>query len=290
MFSGKGGVGKTTCAAATALYYSLKGEKTLIISTDPTPSICHIFEVNHCSSETEITSNLFLDEIGVSKVKQMWDSRFGQEVYEVFSSFVDIKYGQFVDFMISILPGMRDEFMVDYIRQLYETGKYQVIVWDTAPFGQTLALLEMPSMLREHMKMAPRIYSKLKVGADSKKPILDILKGWESISSLDTEFLTDKVSFNVVTIPEALAVEQLDEIFAEFAKHGIGIDRLLINNVVKEIGSPFLILKAQQQQKYIEKLYSKYPKLEIVQLPMFPTEVKGIKGLKDFERELFRIK
>ena len=281
-------MGKTTCAAATALHYSLNGEKTLIISTDPTPSICHIFEVNRCNAETEIADNLFLDEIGVSKVKQMWDSRFGREVYEVFSSFVDIKYDEFVDFMSSILPGMRDEFMVDYIRQLYETGKYKVIVWDTAPFGQTLALLGMPSMLREHMKVAPRIYSRFKTGADSKKPILDILKAWEAISSKDTEFLKNRVSFNVVTIPEALAVEQLDEIFAEFAGYGIGIERLLINNVIKEVGSTFLTLKAQQQQKYIESLYSKYTALEIVQLPMFPTEVKGLKGLRDFKRELFR--
>jgi arsenite/tail-anchored protein-transporting ATPase len=288
MFSGKGGVGKTTCAAATALHYSLKGEKTLIISTDPTPSICHIFKTIRYNAETQIADNLFLEEIGLSRVKQMWDSRFGKEVYEVFSSFVDIKYDQFVDFMSSILPGMRDEFMVDYIRLLYETGKYRVIVWDTAPFGQTLALLGMPSMLRGHMKMAPKIYSRFKTGQDSKKPILDILKGWDAISLKDKEFLKSKVSFNVVTIPEALAVEQLDEIFAEFAGYGIRVQRLLINNVIRDIGSDFLTLKAQQQQKYIESLYSKYSGMEIIQLPMFPTEIKGFKSLADFEKELFR--
>ena len=118
MFAGKGGVGKTTCAGATALHYALLGEKTLVISTDPTPSLSHIFEVKDKQKPVKVLDNLYLAELGIDEVKQMWDKKFGREVYEVFSSFVAVGYEEFVDFMSSVLPGLSDEFIVDYIKEL----------------------------------------------------------------------------------------------------------------------------------------------------------------------------
>jgi len=116
MFAGKGGVGKTTCAATTALHYASQGEKTMAISTDATPSLAHIFEVADKKKPVKIQELLYINEIGLDEVKQMWDRKFGREVYEVFSSFVSIDYDSFVQFMSSMLPGLSDEFMVDYIR------------------------------------------------------------------------------------------------------------------------------------------------------------------------------
>ena len=128
MFAGKGGVGKTTCAGATALHYALNGEKTLVISTDPTPSLSHIFEVKDRQKPVKVLDNLYLAELGMAEVKQMWDKKFGREVYEVFSSFVALNYTDFVDFMSSILPGLNDEFMVDFIKELSQGGEYRQIV------------------------------------------------------------------------------------------------------------------------------------------------------------------
>ncbi len=90
MFVGKGGVGKTTCAAATALHYASRGEQTLAISTDPTPSLSHIFEVDSGREPTKIFDSLHLRELGMQEIKEMWDRKFGKEVYGVFSSFVSI--------------------------------------------------------------------------------------------------------------------------------------------------------------------------------------------------------
>ena len=120
MFVGKGGVGKTTCAAATALNYASGGEQTLVISTDPTPSLAHIFEVDRQPESRKVLDYLHLREIGVPEVKERWDRKFGREVYEVFSSMVSIEYTEFVDFITQVLPGLGDEFMVDYIRELHE--------------------------------------------------------------------------------------------------------------------------------------------------------------------------
>ena len=288
MFAGKGGVGKTTCAGATALHYASLDETTLAISTDPTPSLSHIFEMSDKQKPAKVLEELYLAELGMAEVKQMWDRKFGKEVYEVFSSFVSVSYQEFGDFITSILPGLRDEFMVDYIRELSREMKYQHIVWDTAPMGQTLGLLQTPAMLREHLRPAPRIYSKLKLGKETRKSVLDIIKDWESLSGEDMDFLRDGVRFVIVTIPEALAIEQLDSIFDEFEKYRFRIDQLVINNVIKEIGdSSFLQAKADQQKGYIELLHCRYQGMRIVEVPLFPHEIKGIDRLREVEKSLF---
>ena len=288
MFAGKGGVGKTTCAGATALHYALNGEKTLVISTDPTPSLSHIFEVKEKKKPVCVLDNLDLAELGMEEVKQMWDRKFGREVYEVFSSFMAVDYKEFVDFMSSILPGLSDEFMVDYIKELSLGGEYRHIVWDTAPLGQTLGLLKTPGMLREHLKPAPRIYSQLKLGSETKRPVLEILKGWEKLSGEDIKFLKHNVSFRLVTIPEALAIEQLDGILAEMNKNGFHSEQLIVNNVIKDIGnSAFLKEKSNQQQQYLELISRIYSQMQIVVIPLFPHEIKGIERLHQVERSLY---
>ncbi len=288
MFAGKGGVGKTTCAGATALHRASNSGETLVISTDPTPSLSHIFEIADKVKPVRVLEGLSLAELGLKEIKQMWDKKFGPEVYEVFSSFVAVDYDEFAEFVTSILPGLHDEFMVDYIKELSQAGTYEHIVWDTAPMGQTLGLLQTPSMLREHLRPAPRIYSRLKLGSRTRRSVLDIIKGWEKLSGEDMEFLRQGVSFVIVTIPEALAVEQLDGILEEMGSYGFQADQLVINNVIKEIGgSNFLQERADQQRGYIERLYQKYAGIRIVEVPMFPHEIKGLERLRKVGEYLF---
>lgn len=288
MFAGKGGVGKTTCAGATALHYALLGEPTLIISTDPTPSLSHIFEINSKQKPCRVVDCLYLAELGLDEIRQMWDRKFGREVYEVFSSFVSVKYDEFIDFMSSILPGLSDEFMVDYIRELSASKDYEHIVWDTAPLGQTLGLLETPTMLRRHLRPAPRIYSRLKLGAETRRPVLEILKGWEELSTEDMAFLKREVRFTLVTIAEALAIEQLDGILAEMARYEFKAEQLIVNNVIKEVGSSaFLKARADQQKHYLDLVQGKYSQLQFVEIPLFPHEIKGVDRLRLVEKQLF---
>ena len=287
IFAGKGGVGKTTCAAATALHHASRRKQTLAISTDATPSLSHIFEIEGGRKQVKVQDSLDMNELGVEVVKEMWDRKFGPEVYEVFSSFVSVDYAEFVDFMTSLLPGLSDEFMVDYIRELSRTGAYNSIIWDTAPLGQTLTLLQTPAMLRKHLRMAPRIYSQLKLGPKSREPILDIIKRWEKLSSENMDFLRNEVSFTMVTIPEALAVEQLEDVFRELKQHGLKLKQLIINNVIKTEDSAFLSAKAQQQKGYLEVIYARYADLRIVELPLFPYELKGLDRLREVKEILF---
>ena len=286
MFCGKGGVGKTTCAAATALHYANKGKKTIIISTDFTPSLRDIYEIEGVEKPAKIADGLYLDEIGYEEIERLWDQKFGPEVYSVFSTVVDISYEEFVAFVATIVPGIRDEFMVDYIRELSESAEYERIVWDTAPAGQTLGLLGMPSIVNEHLKPAPRIYSRLKASRKTKRSVLDVIKGWEELSNKDMEFLRSDVEFNLVTIPEALAVRQLDDIIGEFQSYGLNINNMIINHVVKDPDCDFLRTKAAMQQGYISEISAKCGGNQRI-LYMFPYEVKGMERLQEAERVLF---
>jgi len=287
MFGGKGGVGKTTCAGATALHYADAGLKTLIISTDPTPSLADIFEAEGTQKPVHVTGRLSLAELGIDEVKEMWNRRFGREVYEVFSSLVSIEYDEFTDFVTSILPGLQEEFMIDYIRELVERGEYEKIVWDTAPLGQTIHLLNMPGLLRDHLKPAPRIYSRLKLGGLSRRSIMNILEDWSRLSTEDMRFLREDVAFNLVTIPEALAVQQLESIFGEFARHGFSFHRVIINNVITSTDSPFLRSRREQQQGYLETIHRQCEGIETLEVPLFPYEIKGLGRLAETAGELF---
>ena len=286
MFCGKGGVGKTTCAAATALHYANDGKKTIIISTDFTPSLRDIYEIEGLEKPAKIADGLYLDEIGYEEIERLWDQKFGPEVYSVFSTIVDISYEEFVAFVATIVPGIRDEFMVDYIRELSESAEYERIVWDTAPAGQTLGLLRMPSIVNEHLKPAPRIYSRLKASRKTKRSVLDVIKGWEELSNKDMDFLRSDVEFNLVTIPEALAVRQLDDIIGDFQSYGLNINNMIINNVVKDPDSDFLRTKAAMQKGYISEISAKCGGNQRI-LYLFPYEVKGMERLKEAERVLF---
>ena len=286
VFLGKGGVGKTTCSAATALALAERGESSLVISTDPTPSLSHIFEIEGEHREREVQPRLHLTELGLKDVRAMWDERFGRDVYGVFSSFVDIDYPTFVEFVTAVLPGMNEEFMVDYIRRLALESRYRHVVWDTAPLGQTLALLGMPQLLAEHLRTAPRIYSHLRTTGERKEPVIEILGRWRDLAAECMAFLRKEVVLSMVTIPEALSVYQLDDVAEELARYELRISRLVVNNVVQEADSPFLEQKRQQQQSHLERLRQRYGGVPIVEIPLFPQEVRGVERLRAVGRLL----
>jgi len=286
VFLGKGGVGKTTCSAATALALAERGESSLVISTDPTPSLSHIFEIEGEHREREVQPCLRLTELGLKDVRAMWDERFGRDVYGVFSSFVDIDYPTFVEFVTAVLPGMNEEFMVDYIRRLALESRYRHVVWDTAPLGQTLALLGMPQLLAEHLRTAPRIYSHLRTTGERKEPVIEILGRWRDLAAECMAFLRKEVVLSMVTIPEALSVYQLDDVAEELARYELRIARLVVNNVVQEADSPFLEQKRRQQQLHLQRLRERYGDVPIVEIPLFSQEVRGVERLRAVGRLL----
>lgn len=292
MFGGKGGVGKTTTSATTALHFAARGKRTLIISSDLTPSLSDIFETEIGPTETPIPGvhNLWGLEIDPDEVMRRWKIKFGPEIYEASQVFVDMPYDELVDY-VALAPGIQEEFMLDFILERVQSGRYDLVVWDTAPAGDTLRLLELPYKFLNHLRTAPRVYlgvrDKLQL---SKAPFLELIDSWQVLSQEIADFFRDPTNaeFILVTIPEALGVYQARRLVGEFAQFGLEIKHLVVNNVIAQNDSEFLRQRQAMQRPYLELLAKEYgQRMTITQLPLFADEMKGTVRLRKLEDLLF---
>jgi anion-transporting ArsA/GET3 family ATPase len=128
--------------------------------------------------------------------------------------------------------------------------------------------------------MAPRIYSHLRTSGEQRESMMDVLRRWDSLASLCMAFLRQAVRFVMVTIPEALALRQLDDVFGELARYGLQVERLIVNNVIQTADSPFLAQKAAQQQAHLRQLRQRCGQLPITEIPLFPQEIQGLERLR----------
>jgi arsenite-transporting ATPase len=300
MIGGKGGVGKTTCATAIAVHFARLGRKTLVISSDPTPSLSDIFETEIGDRQTPITGvdSLYGIEISSDVVLNMWRERFGPEIYEVISSFANIDY-EFVDY-IGTAPGIEEEYMLSYILGLVESKEFDLVVWDTAPAGHTLRLLHLPQIFLKHLEAATKFYmniysyfDKLKEAVKlqkGKRTLLEIISSWEAIALKIVDFIRDqeKSDFIIVTIPEALGVKQTERIIADFDQYELMVNHMIINNVVREADCPFHKARKAMQSEYIKILKDRYgQRIKLIQVPMAPHEIKGVERIEQVSEILF---
>lgn len=302
IFSGKGGVGKTTCAAATALHFAKKNLSTLLFSTDPTPSLSDILEENVRGQITSLkkVKNLDALELDYERVIENWKKKFGPEVYEVLSSFLPL--GEEIIDYVAGAPGIDEEYALAYLLEIYERGNhlknlYEVIVWDTAPAGGTLTLLKLQEKFYEHLSEAAALYLRLKktltklTGGKEKSP-LPLIQEWRKLAKkILTMVKNEKTHTIIVTIPEALGVNQTERIIKDLENFGINVGKIIVNFVLPEEQDKcvFHERKREIQKKYLgilEEKYSKEPGLVI--LPDLPEEVKGIEGIQKVENLLFK--
>jgi len=299
MVGGKGGVGKTTCASSIAMKIALDGKKVLLISSDPTPSLSDIFEVSIGSKETKIADNLELYGLEISSdvVLIKWKERFGKEIYEVISSFADVDY-DFVDY-IGTAPGIEEEYMLSFIIELVESGKYDVAVWDTAPAGHTLRLLQLPHLFLKHLEAATKFYmnmysylEKLKGLSGlkgSKRTLLEIIGSWEALSEKIVDFIRNErlTKYIIITIPEALGFKLTERVIKELEENQLKVENVVINHVVKEADCAFHLSRKKMQNHYIELITNTFRDTNIVVLYMSAEEVKGMERIAGVGRALF---
>ena len=302
MFGGKGGVGKTVCAAGAALHLANNGAKTLILSTDPAPSLSDLFEMDLGTKIHPVqgVKGLFGLELQHDEVLRMWREKFGQEVYEVISSFVAVDESV-LDY-IQGAPGLDEEFMLAYIADLIQGREFDVVVWDTAPAGNTLRLLKLEEQFFGHLTHAARMYVKFSTyleklreitGRRGKGSPLKLIEQWKGLAEKVMSILRDRdaTGFVVITIAEALGVSQTRKIISELDEHGIGIEALVINQVLPEgvCTTEFLRKRFDVQSKYVRAMMREYGKgLDVVLIPLLPYEVKGLESLVKFENMLFK--
>lgn len=248
---GKGGVGKTTTASALALYFAeQEGKETLVVSSDPTPSLSDIFEQNLGSKVTKISEvpHLKGHEMQREEIVQAWTDRFGEEIYEVIRSYLPVDRD--IIGYIAEAPGVVDEqYTLAYLLELYESGEFDKLIWDTAPAGATLSLLKLESRFYEHLTDAATLYVKMrsyferlgeKLRLKRQRSALDIINKWKDLADqvMGTLRNTEIMEFVAVTIAEGLGVSQTERVVAELNNYGISVRHVVVNNVIPEEAVP----------------------------------------------------
>ena len=297
MFTGKGGVGKTTASSSTAVHFAQSGFRTLLISTDPAPSLSDMFDrdVNGVITPIESVPDLSVVELDYDLILELWKEKYGEEVYTVASSFLPVDR-EIIDYVAGA-PGMDQEFALSYLYDLHMSGEYDLIVWDTAPAGGTLALLNLQDTLYQHLGEAAKMYIRVRKALDAlsrgraKEDPLKMIAKWEQLSKNVLGMMRDESTMGfVVTNPEALCVNQANRVVEDLSKFGIHIGGIVLNRVLTEEAADSVFNKQRRdfQQKYVEQLQITYKnKLPIIQIPLMPFEVKGVDALEKVGNILF---
>jgi len=266
MFTGKGGVGKTTMSVATALHHAGQG-KTLLISTDPSGSLSEIFSRPLDDKVHTVAVNLDAVELSRKLVLELWREKFGDDIYTVLSSFLPVGR-EIIDYLEGA-PGIADEFMLDYLLTMAESGDYQSIVWDTAPTVTTLNLLFVQQMFYSHLTQAHKLYFKVKKVFNNGDP-LALINSWRSLTERIIELLRTDTCAWVVANPEHLAIEQAFGIAESFEAFGIEVKGFILNKLLPAEfcqGHPFWQAKFTAQQNYRENMSGRVDTRQLLEIP-----------------------
>jgi arsenite-transporting ATPase len=289
LFGGKGGVGKTTCSAAMASWFASRGQKSIIITSDMTPSLSDIFEEPIGDCVRNIDENLFAIEISQEAIVARWKERFSRDFYDILSQLIDMKaldadsQHQLIDY-IGSAPSLREETMLDLIVDIVDTGKFDRVVWDTAPAGETLNLLNMPKFIRKHLKAGVRVFEGLdKIGKQiiGKRSISETMDGWILLSERIARFIHDKATFIIVANPEALVVNHVRRIIKTLKDYQVDLYGMVINRIIEHADSPSIRTMQELQGKYAAELKTMAGSLPVAFLPLSLWEIKGKKALRE---------
>jgi arsenite-transporting ATPase len=288
LVGGKGGVGKTTCSASIAACLAAQGCRTLLITSDMTPSLSDVFEQKIGDTITRVCDNLDACELSQESIAAHWKKRFGGDFHDILTVLIDIESldnesrHQLMDY-IGSAPSLREETMLDIIVNMAEDREYDRIVWDTAPAGETLNLLNMPKSIKKHLRAGAKIYEGLdKIGKQlvGKRSIAGIMDEWVAVSEKIARFMHDKSAFLVVANPESLVVNQARRVINTLTEYRLPIHGLIINKIIEATDSASLAVMRARQAPYIEELRTLAGERPVAMLPVSCEEVKGVKSLQ----------
>jgi len=294
LIGGKGGVGKTTCSAAIAVHLASEGLKTLIITSDLTPSLSDVFEKKIGDTITTIDENLHAYEISQEAIAILWKSKFGPDFYDILAHLIEVdaldaeSRHQLLDY-IGSAPSLREETMLDIIMEMAGNRGYDRVVWDTAPAGETLNLLDMPKNIRKHLRAGAKVFEGLdRIGKQlsGKRSIAGIMDEWTALSEKISQFIHEKSMFVIVANPEALVVNQVRRLMTTLLEYNLTVPGMIINRVIEHDDSKSLAAIRETQKGHIEELRRMAGERTVVTLPFSFSEIRGVRQLQDIGKRL----
>lgn len=293
-FSGKGGVGKTSCAAANAVNFARDGKKTLIISTDPAHSLSDSFDFKIGGELTKIDKNLYAVEIDPKKAVEEYKEKFSSYM-EKFDFLKGFGLDDTFD-VAEMAPGIDELAAFDKFLQYMQNKEYDIIIFDTAPTGHALRFLSLPDVLDSWIGKLIKIRMRLSGITGIFKKLLPFNEDQEEeqIKSGQLESIKERISeaksilsdpektkYNLVMIPESLSILETERLLNTLHEYGIPVDTIIVNQLIPDNKScNFCSERRKMQQSKLKEIKKKFKDFKILEIKQFKEEVRGSVMLK----------
>jgi arsenite-transporting ATPase len=304
LFSGKGGVGKTSLSAATGVRLAELGYRTLVMSVDPAHSLADSFDLNSGLFDSKtaepyrVTDRLWIHEVNIQhEIKRNWH-RIWSYISSIFrtSGLSEVEAEE-----MAIFPGMEELSALLYVNDWHKERRYDVIVLDCAPTGESLRFVSMPTTMKWYMQhifpiqrgvlkavrpIANRV-APFELPPDSYfASVKDLFDRIEGIDELLEN--PETTSVRLVTNPEKMVVRETQRAFVYFSLHGLTVDQVLVNRVLPDdVEDSFFREWRRSQAKFLEEIEAYFSPVPIRSVPLFRHEVLGLERLRELGSVMF---
>lgn len=298
LVTGKGGVGKTTVAAATALQAADLGHRTIILSTDPAHSLGDAFQVPLGDDPTAVSANLDAQQIDAQKrMEESWGT-VRDHITDLFdwSGFRGVEAEE-----LTVLPGLDELFSLVAVRDHAASGNYDIIVVDCAPTAETLRLLSLPEMANWYME---KIFPTGRKLAKAVRPMLnkvtslpiandDVFEAvagfYERIDAVRSLLADSEItSARLVMNPEKMVVAEARRTYTYLGLFGYAVDAAIVNRVLPDtVTDPYFKRWREIQEEHLTAIDDSFADVEVMRLRLFDEEMVGVDRLRLVGHELY---
>lgn len=299
LYTGKGGVGKTSVAAATALKASRSGKKVLVMSTDPAHSLADAFDAPIGPSPRLMAENLWAQEMDQGQImEENWSDIQGY----VTSLFEWQGTDQLEAEELAMFPGMDELFGLLMIRRHHQEDNYDALIVDAAPTGETLKLLSLPDQMSWFMeKILPverRVAKVIRPFARSTKnlpPLPEdsffgaVKRFYEAVANVE-DILTDSenASIRLVANAEKMVIAEARRAFTYLNLYSYGVDAVVVNRLLPdEISDPYFEAWRDSQKRHMATIHESFAPIPILTAKLFNREMFGLEALSELAEDVF---
>ncbi len=298
LFSGKGGVGKTTLAAATAVQAAALGHRALVMSTDAAHSLGDSLALPIGPEPTRVTENLDAMEVDVH---HELDREFGPIRNFLTKFFKGQGLDEVVAEEMAVLPGMEELFSLLRVAELAQSQRYDLLLVDCAPTGETLRMLAAPDVLRFYFR---KIFPVQRILARTVRPVAPLVTSipvpeddvfvalkrlYERIERLDPLLRDAKVtSIRIVLSLEKMVIAESERLFTYLGLYGYSVDALIANRVLPEsLQGAYFERWARAQARQMKRVREGFSSMPVLEAPLREEEVMGTRLLKSLAEEVY---
>ncbi|WP_324757504.1 ArsA family ATPase [Haloarcula sp. GH36] len=303
LYGGKGGVGKTTVATATGLSLAREGFETLVVSTDPAHSLADAVEANLGGNPAEIRDGFWGVEVDPQTGIDRYRSLFEALAAEFSDAGIDLDEEEVSALFTSgIMPGSDELAALEGIETYVGNDRWDRVVFDTAPTGHTLRLLDLPEVIGRGMATALDLRDQVRRKVDTARTMMfgpmagrrrddapdDLTEMRDRMKRVGTVLRDpDQTAFRAVTIPETMAVRETERLVEQLRSFEVPVTTLVVNKVIEEPGDCERCRgKRAVQTEAIETLRRSLPELDLWTVPDESGEVTGLDALEGISTHL----